>query len=82
MSGRRSPLLAIGQAAPDVVDAVRILEEQPRLPPFTVAELTAIDTAGLEQGMTAYCTNETGGEVPVFFDGSQWRRVTDRAVIS
>lgn len=29
-----------------------------------------------------YCTNEAGGEVPVFSDGTNWRRVTDRAVMS
>ncbi len=29
-----------------------------------------------------YCTNETGGAVPVFSDGAAWRRVTDRNVAS
>lgn len=28
------------------------------------------------------CTNETGGRVPVFSDGTNWRRVTDRAIAS
>lgn len=27
-------------------------------------------------------TDETGGEVPAFSDGTNWRRVTDRAVVS
>ena len=27
-------------------------------------------------------TDETGGRVPAFSDGSDWRRVTDRAVVS
>jgi hypothetical protein len=33
-------------------------------------------------GAVAFCTNETGGAVPVFYDGANWRRITDRAVIS
>jgi hypothetical protein len=50
-------------------------------PNYTVTQLQAITTAPVGAG--AYCTDETGGEVPVFFasDGN-WRRVTDRAVIS
>lgn len=30
----------------------------------------------------AICTNEVGGRVPVFSDGTNWRRVTDRAIAS
>jgi hypothetical protein len=29
-----------------------------------------------------YVTDETGGAVPAFNDGTNWRRVTDRAVVS
>ena len=29
-----------------------------------------------------YVTDETGGAVPAFNDGTDWRRVTDRAVVS
>lgn len=29
-----------------------------------------------------YVTDETGGAVPAFSDGTNWRRVTDRAVVS
>jgi len=29
-----------------------------------------------------FITNEAGGAVPAFGDGSDWRRVTDRTVIS
>lgn len=29
-----------------------------------------------------YVTDETGGAVPAFFDGTNWRRVTDRAIVS
>lgn len=46
---------------------------------FTVAGLpTASDyTAGF-----IMVTNETGGYVPAFSDGTNWRRVTDRAIVS
>ena len=54
------------------------------LPSFTVAQLEDTVTVNCTRrtGNTAFCTNETGGAVPVFFDGSDWRRSTDRAVIS
>lgn len=29
-----------------------------------------------------FCTNETGGAQPVFSDGTNWRRFTDRAIAS
>ena len=27
-------------------------------------------------------TDETGGAIPAFYDGTNWRRVTDRAIVS
>jgi len=29
-----------------------------------------------------YCTDETGGAIPAFYDGSNWRRVSDRSIVS
>lgn len=49
------------------------------LPSYTVLTLP---TTGIETPSLAYCSNETGGAVPVFFDGTNWRRVTDRAIAS
>lgn len=49
------------------------------LPSFTVAGVPA--ASGKTGGMI-YVTNETGGAVPAFSDGTNWRRVTDRAIIS
>jgi hypothetical protein len=46
----------------------------------TVSELQSL--TGLAEGSTAFCTDESGGKVPVFYDNVNWRRVTDRAVIS
>ena len=81
---RRSPLLS-DSAAKDpaqVALAFRILETQPKLPAFTVAEAQAMPTGALEQGMQIYVTDETGGAQPATFDGTNWRRATDRAVIA
>jgi hypothetical protein len=50
-----------------------------RLDGFTVSNLP---DAGDYEGSMVYCTNETGGAVPVFSDGTNWRRVTDRAIAS
>lgn len=52
----------------------------PRVPSFTVAGLPSASTAGA--GAIAYCSDETGGAVLVFSDGTNWRRVTDRVVAS
>lgn len=50
----------------------------PKLPSYTVAGLPNPSTAAA--GAEAYCSNETGGAVPVFSDGTNWRRVTDRTI--
>lgn len=46
---------------------------------FTVAGLPA---AAAGAGQLAFVSNEAGGAVIAFSDGSNWRRVTDRAVVS
>jgi hypothetical protein len=46
---------------------------------YTVVQLASVSPAA---GSMAYCTNESGGAVPVFYDGTNWRRVTDRAIAS
>lgn len=33
-------------------------------------------------GQVAYVSNEAGGPVLAFSDGTNWRRVTDRAIVS
>lgn len=56
--------------------------EQPQiapLQPFTVA--TAPDPTRFRYAMVMV-TDEVGGAVPAFSDGTNWRRVTDRAIIS
>lgn len=45
---------------------------------FTVATVPSAATSGL----WIYVTDESGGAIPAFSDGTDWRRVTDRAVVS
>lgn len=44
--------------------------------------LTVPPAAEVVAGALIYVENETGGPVVAFFDGTDWRRVTDRNVVS
>ena len=46
---------------------------------FTVASLPP---AALNEGLQVYVSDESGGAVLAFSDGTDWRRSTDRAVAS
>lgn len=46
----------------------------------TVGELPSSE--GASTGETVYVTDEVGGSVQAVFDGTNWRRSTDRAVVS
>lgn len=50
----------------------------PQVPSFTVATLPPATAAG----SLAFVSNEVGGAVLAFSDGTSWRRVTDRVVVS
>jgi hypothetical protein len=45
----------------------------------TVTELSTLVSS---VGSMVFCTNESGGATPAFYDGTNWRRVSDRAVVS
>lgn len=47
---------------------------------YTVGTVPSASSHGA--GANIYVSNEAGGAVPAFSDGSAWRRVTDRATIS
>ncbi len=49
-----------------------------QMPSYTVSGVPSASVAG----RMIYVTNETGGPVPAFSDGTNWRRVTDRSIIS
>jgi hypothetical protein len=53
--------------------SIQILSE------FVVADLPA--PAKVRYGMI-FVLDEVGGAVPAFSDGTNWRRVTDRAIVS
>lgn len=50
-----------------------------RLPEYTVATLPDV---GLGRSCLITVSNEVGGYVVAFSDGTNWRRVTDRAVVA
>ncbi|WP_088348513.1 MULTISPECIES: DUF2793 domain-containing protein [Rhodomicrobium] len=52
----------------------------PRLPSFTVATLPSAATAGT--GAFVFVSDATGGAVPAFSDGTDWRRSDTSAVVS
>jgi hypothetical protein len=51
-----------------------------KLKSFTVAGVPSASTHGA--GAQIFVTDETGGAINAFSDGTNWRRVTDRAVVS
>lgn len=58
----------------------RVAQRISNLPSYTVAGVP--DAAQSGAGAMIYVTDETGGAVPAFSDGTNWLRVTDRMVIS
>jgi len=49
------------------------------LPPYVK---TGLPSAAANLASMIYVVDEAGGAVPAFSDGTNWRRVTDRAVVS
>ena len=60
-------------------DGTEPMQEVAVLKSYTVAGLP---TASLWTGGICYCSDETGGATLVFSDGTNWRRVQDRAIAS
>jgi len=73
------------QAFQDYLDDIELrfnnhlLGNSVKLPSYTV---TTLPTASENTGSIVYVSNETGGAVTAFSDGSAWRRTTDRAIVS
>lgn len=57
-----------------------IIADTLALPQFTVSGVTAASTSN--KGQIVYISDETGGATLAFSDGTNWRRLQDRAVIS
>lgn len=63
----------------DLERELRRRDAQPRkLPTFAVSTLPKATPAG----QMVFVADEAGGAVPAFSDGTNWRRVTDRAIVS
>lgn len=69
-----------GQALVDTLTVERDLESG------TALVLASYGVASVPRasrpGVVLYIPDESGGAVPAFSDGTNWRRVTDRAIIS
>ncbi len=52
--------------------------------PLILASYAVADVpdATLWTGAMIYVSDETGGAIPAFSDGTNWRRVSDRAIVS
>jgi hypothetical protein len=55
-----------------------IYPDQFVLPGYTTSTLPSASIVG----SMIFVTNESGGSVPAFADGTNWRRVTDRAIVT
>lgn len=68
----------------DLVDWIYAIRRGPQvLTKYTVAaSTTPLPDATKFIGAQIYVSDETGGAVPAFSDGTNWRRVTDRAIVS
>lgn len=57
---------------------------EPMTAPLVLASYTVagVPAAASYTGGMIYVSNETGGAVPAFSDGTNWRRVTDRAIVA
>lgn len=51
------------------------------LPRYTVAQLGGVDPANW-LGALVYVSDEAGGAVVAYSDGTDWRRLTDRSIVS
>ena len=67
----------------DIVRQFNLLEQQ--INPITQLNLFSVNGLPSPLGATGaliYVIDDIGGEIPAFSDGTNWRRVTDRAVVS
>jgi len=55
-----------------------VYPDQLVLPSFSASALPSVNPAG----QMIFVTDDQGGAIPAFSDGTNWRRVTDRAVVS
>jgi len=71
---------SIGWAKKLVIALRDILSAPVHLDSRVVASLPPANS--VEPGTMYFVSNESGGAVPAFSDGSVWRRVTDRNIVT
>ena len=52
------------------------------MPSYTVSNLPQVNLNAFGDSRMIYVSNEIDGAVPCFTDGINWRRFTDRAIVS
>jgi hypothetical protein len=71
-----------GDWAKQLVESLDRKDAEPKpqqeLPKYTVATLPSAET----EALLIYVVDEAGGPTVAFSDGTDWRRVQDRAVVS
>ena len=72
--------LVAGVTVRTVASTVQAFGVPVRLPSYTVAGAPLAASAAA--GALIFLTDEAGGAVVAFSDGTNWRRVTDRAIVS
>lgn len=81
-------LIQDGRASPSLqlfFDELQLLLNGQLLGPalqLSIHTVAGVPDATSFTGAMIFVSDETGGSVPAFSDGVNWRRVTDRAVIS
>lgn len=70
-----------------LADTVNALVERTGGPVFTAMRLPSYAKASLPAaaawvGALIFVADDVGGSIPAFSDGSDWRRVSDRAIIA
>ncbi len=79
--GRAILVTEKGQATVELqnfFDDITLESRITNLTSFTVADLPSADP----EAQLVFVTDEVGGAVPAFSSGSNWLRVTDRAIVS
>jgi hypothetical protein len=74
-----SPVWAV-RLVQDIVTWVETIRRGPQV--LTIYTMQTLPDATKCRGGMIQVSNESGGEVPAFSDGTNWRRVTDRAICS
>lgn len=70
---------ALNQKGQSLIESIALVLNSGILNSYTVA--TVPDATKSEQNII-YVSDETGGAVPAFSDGTNWLRATDRTIIS